>query len=114
MKKLGLIILLSIICAKSFAVHEATAFGKIVGIESRDWGMHIQTDFAGGASNGCPVNVGDTYMFDMKYDNSRFGGDASDEISMILAAYASQTKIAFHVYGCNGSRPEIGYIRLSK
>ncbi len=101
---------------KTYAAHESTVFGKIVGIESRSWGMHIQTDFAGGASNGCPVKVGDTYMYDFVYANNNFGDDPSDEISMILAAYASQTKIAFHIYGCNSNsnRPSISYIRLSR
>lgn len=109
-------ILLAIASSNALAVHQATPFGKIVGIESRSWGMHIQTDFGIGDANNCAVEVGDTYMYDFRFDRSSFSGeDASDEIAMILAAYASQTKIAFHIYGCNdgGSRPVIGYIRLS-
>ncbi|MGH1487581.1 MAG: hypothetical protein ACRBCI_15310 [Cellvibrionaceae bacterium] len=93
---------------------ESTTFGKIVGIESRPWGFHIQTNFAAGAANNCPVNVGDPYMYDFRHDNSNNGTTSSDEVSMLLAAFAAQTDIAFHIYGCNGTRPLIGYIRLKK
>ncbi|CCN34329.1 exported hypothetical protein [Vibrio nigripulchritudo SO65] len=103
-------------CFQAFAVHEQTPYGKIVGIESRSWGMHIQTNFSGGDKNNCPVKVGDTYMYDFNYLNSNNSPGASAEVSMLLAAFASQSDIGFHIYGCNGAgnRPVIGFIRLRK
>ncbi len=95
-----------------FAV-ESTNFGKIVGIETRSWGLHIQTDFAAGTASGCPVNVGDTYMYDFRIDNpNNSSPTANAELSIILAAFAAQKDIAFHIYGCSGTRPLIGYLRL--
>jgi len=38
-----------------FAV-ETTPYGKIVGIETREWGLHVQTDFSGG-SQGSRMSV---------------------------------------------------------
>jgi len=108
--------LLMIVPMYASAANESTPFGKITGIESRPWGMHIQTTFAGGAANNCPVSVGATYMYDFRYDNPNNGVSANDEVSMILSAFTAQSDIAFHIYGCNdaGNRPLIGYIRLKK
>ncbi|ALO42750.1 hypothetical protein [Pseudoalteromonas phenolica] len=114
--RVALLFLISLVSLKAVAVHEQTAYGKIVGIESRPWGMHIQTNFAGGAKNNCPVKAGDTYMYDFKYENSNNSPGASAEISMILAAFASQSDVAFHIYGCNedGRRPVVGFILMRK
>ena len=111
-----LLVFLCFISLKVTAAHEQTVYGKIVGIESRPWGMHIQTSFAGGEKNNCPVKVGSTYMYDFQFANSNNSPGASAEIAMILAIFASQTDVAFHIYGCNDgrTRPVIGYILMRK
>lgn len=116
MSKILPVMILLFISSNISAVTESTVFGKITGIESRSWGMHVQTNFAGGGPNGCPVTVGQTYMYDFRHDNNNNGSDSSDEVAMILAAFAAQSDIAFHIYGCNdaGNRPIIGYVRLRK
>lgn len=98
------------------AASETTSYGKITGIESRTWGMHIQTTFGAGGPNNCKVSPGDTYMYDFRHDNSRNGTDSTEEVSMLLAAFSAQTDISFHIYSCNQSnnRPLIGYIRLRR
>jgi hypothetical protein len=64
----------------------------------------------------CPVSAGDTYMYDFVYNTPYNGESASEEVSMLLAAYASGSQVAFHICECNagGNRPLIGYIRLKK
>ena len=116
MKKIISVMLMSIATNVSMAAHEQTVYGKITGIESRSWGMHIQTDFAAGKSNGCEVTPGMTYMYDFQYANNNNGDSADDEIAMILTAFSAHSDISFHIYGCNSAnnRPVVGYIRLRK
>ena len=112
--------ILSVLCVifslDVLSATESTPYGKNTGIESRSWGMHFQTNFSDGGLNNCPVNVGDTYMYDFRHDNTYNGTSSNDEVSMLLAAFAAQSDIAFHIYGCNdvGSRPIIGHIRVRK
>ena len=101
----------SLIAFTSSSIAATTAYGKIVGLETRQWGMHIQTDF-GFTMEGCSAVVGGTYMFDFIYNSDKNSPSASIEVSVILAAFAAKQDIAFHVYDCNTSRPKIGYILL--
>lgn len=90
----------------------ATAYGKIVGIETRDWGLHIQTDF-GYSMSGCQAVVNEEYMYDFLYANSMNSSvNASSEVSLLFAAFAANKSVSFHIYDCNGPRPKIGYIRI--
>ncbi len=116
MKKSFIVLMALLASISTYSAIESTPFGKIVGIESRSWGFHIQTNFGAGGPNNCAVNTGETYMYDFRHDSSRNGNDSSDEVSMILAAFAAQLDIAFHIYGCNeaGTRPLIGFVRLRK
>ncbi|TVZ40937.1 hypothetical protein P886_0272 [Alteromonadaceae bacterium 2753L.S.0a.02] len=93
----------------------ATPYGKIVGIEAREWGLHIQTDF-GWNDLGCSVNVGDTYMYDFRYDYTRNSTDSKTEVAMLLAAFTAQQSVSFHIYECtpDNKRPIIGYIRIKQ
>jgi hypothetical protein len=106
--------LLFFVITTSTASAYETAHGKIVGIETRPWGLHIQTDFQFPGSTGisCPVNVGDTYMYDFRYDSPRNSADANIEKSILLAAFSAGKDVAFHIYECNSSesRPLIGFI----
>ena len=103
---------LSLIFASCSSIAATTTYGKIVGIETRPWGLHIQTDF-GFSMGGCEANVGATYMYDFAYASDKNSSQsASAEISIILAAFAAQRNIAFHIYECNGPRPKVGYILL--
>jgi len=96
-----------------------TSYGKIVGIETREWGLHIQTDFPF-TFTGCSATVGALYMYDFRYDGVRNNQASSTigsmETSIILAAFAAQQDISFHIYECHdtSSRPLVGYIRVKK
>ncbi len=108
-KNISLGVLLFLASMNSFAL---AGYGKIVGIETRDWGLHVQTDF-GYEMTGCEAVVGGTYMYDFVYANNMNSSDsASVEVSMLLAAFASGKSVAFHIYDCNTSRPKIGYILI--
>ena len=91
---------------------ETTAYGKIVGIETRGENMHVQTDFVCGASLGCGVSVGAIYMFD--FVASKQGSGANFVQSVILSAFAANKDVSFHLYECNSnnSRPVIGHVRV--
>ena len=93
-----------------------TATGKIVSIETRAWGLLVQTDFGFSGATGidCAVNVGATYMYDFLYARAGNSPDASMEKSILLTAYTTGRDISFHIYECNSNnnRPIIGYIRL--
>jgi hypothetical protein len=117
MKLLISILLIGFTAVVFAAPHsESTDFGTIVGIETRDWGLHIQTDFSTRDMSDCPATAGSTYMYDFVYSSHYNGESASDEVSVLLATYASGGKVAFHIYECNsgGNRPLIGFIRLKK
>lgn len=116
MGKLLLSVIMLVSTFNTMAATESTSFGRITGIETRDWGLHVQTTFGAGAANGCSVSVGDGYMYDFRHDNVNNGTESSDEVSILLAAFAAQSNVAFHIYGCNSavSRPLIGFIRLKK
>jgi len=101
----------SLIILSCSTIASTTNYGKIIGIETRSWGMHIQTDF-GFTMEGCSAIVGGAYMYDFVYNNDKNSPSASAEISIILAAFAANKDIAFHVYDCNSSRPKVGYILL--
>ena len=106
-----------IICGISIAlsaqsIADTTTYGKIVGIETRAWGLHIQTDFSF-AMAGCEAVAGKTYMYDFVYSNyMNSTADAKVEASIILSAFAANKDIAFHIYDCNGVRPRVGYILI--
>jgi hypothetical protein len=101
---------LLLIFVSSFSFAGTTAYGKITGIETRDWGLHIQTSF-GYSREGCEAIVGGTYMYDFVYGNNmNSSSSATVEVSILLAAFAAQKNVAFHIYDCNTSRPKIGYI----
>ncbi len=101
---------LSLIFVSCSSIASTTAYGKIVGIETRPWGLHIQTDF-GFSMDGCAATVGATYMYDFAYTSDKNSSPlASAEVSILLAAFAAQKNIAFHIYECNGTRPKVGYI----
>ena len=90
----------------------ATSYGKIVGIETRTWGLHIQTDF-GYSMSGCEAVVGAQYMYDFEYANDKNSSETANvEVSILLAAFAAGKDVAFHIYSCNTSRPKIGYILI--
>lgn len=119
MKFIKIAILTVIFCPLISHAVGSTGYGKIVGIESRAWGMHIQTDFGYVPSTNsglnCSATVGNTYMYDFRYDSIRNGpGEGKVGASMILAAFLSQKEISFHLYECHngGERPLVGYIRL--
>jgi hypothetical protein len=97
--------------SSAFAV-ETTPYGKIVGIETREWGLHVQTNFAGGTSLGCPIQVGAQYMYD--FDLSTQGSNANGAMSVLLAAFAAGKDVSFHLYNCRSgnTRPVIGHIRV--
>lgn len=114
-KKLALFIFSLVFLPVNVAMaYETTAYGKITGIESRIWGLHVQTTFSGGGSLGCQVNVGETIMYDFRDDNTRNSPDAKTEKAMLLAAFVAGKDVSFHLYECNsgGTRPIIGYIRI--
>lgn len=94
-----------------FAV-ETTPYGKIVGIETREWGLHVQTDFSGGSALGCPVQVGVLYMYD--FNLSTQGNNANGVMSVLLAAFISGKDVSFHLYSCSSDnqRPVIGHLRV--
>jgi hypothetical protein len=106
---------LTLYCATNsvFAL-ETTVYGKIVGIETRTWGLHVQTEFSGGVSLGCPVTVGDVYMYDFIYGNTRNSELAAMEKTVLLTAFSTGKDVSFHLYECNSNntRPIIGYIRV--
>lgn len=89
---------------------ETTPYGKIVGIETRAWGLHVQTDFSAGSKLNCPVSTGQTYMFD--FILSRNVGNSKFIQSSLFAAFISGTPVSFHLYECNGARPIIDHVRL--
>jgi hypothetical protein len=102
-------VVLIVIAGESSA---ATEYGKIVGIETRAWGLHIQTDF-GFSMTGCEAVVNQPYMYDFVYSNNMNSSvDAKVEVSIIFAAFAANKDVSFHIYDCNTSRPKIGYIRV--
>jgi hypothetical protein len=114
MKKLSskmLICILFILPSYAQAL-ETTVYGKIVGIETRHWGFHVQTDFSAGESIGCKVNPGASYMFDL--DISQQGANANGVISTLLAAFASGKEVSFLLYECRpgNTRPMIGHLRV--
>ncbi len=106
------IVLTSISCLAG----TTTGYGKIVGIETREWGLHIQTSFGfSHESFNCEAVVDGTYMYDFLYDNSmNSSSSASIEVSVLLAAFAASKDVAFHIYDCNvdGGRPKVGYILI--
>lgn len=105
-KILGLVLI--IISSQSIAA--TTTYGKIVGIEARNWGLHIQTDF-GFSMAGCGAVVGQTYMYDFVYNNAMNSSiNAQVEVSLLFTAFAANKDIAFHIYDCNSIRPKIGFI----
>ena len=114
MRKLFFLVCLVFFTFVNSASAVQTAYGKIVGIETRPWGFHVQTDFAfPGAENiNCSCNVGAVYMYDFYIDNSTNSPGASMEISTLLTAFAAGKDVAFHIYGCasGNTRPVIGYI----
>ncbi len=106
------LISLSFIFLSGTSVAATTSYGKIVGIETRAWGLHIQTDF-GFSMEVCEAVVGETYMYDFVYTSDRNSSEsASVEISIIMAAFAAKKDIAFHIYECNSTRPKVGFILL--
>lgn len=113
MKKLTIGIILLVVPTFVGAV-QTTPYGKIVGIETRDWGLHVQTDF-GFDKMGCLATVGALYMYDFHYGNTMNSSDkASVEVSLLFAAFAAQKDVSFHIYSCieHGTRPLIGFIRV--
>ncbi|WP_096086614.1 hypothetical protein [Agaribacterium haliotis] len=96
------------------AATETTPYGKVTGIESRSWGLHVQVDFQVGQALGCAVNPGAMYMLDLSEAKvSKDGGNYEFIQSAVLAAFIAQSDISFHLYECNPSnRPYIGHIRL--
>ena len=111
---LGLVLSMGLLAQSTTVYAETSVYGKIVGLEARDWGMHVQTDFAAGGSLGCGVSVGAEYMYDFQYGNSMNSPSAAMEKSMLLSAFTLGKDVSFHLYSCNSSksRPVIGYIRL--
>lgn len=110
-QKLAGLCVVSAFASSAFAV-ETTPYGKIVGIETREWGLHVQTNFAGGTSLGCPVQVGALYMYD--FDLSAQGSNANGAMSVLLAAFAAGKDVSFHLYSCRSgnTRPIIGHVRV--
>jgi hypothetical protein len=104
--------LLFLVSLNSLAGLQTTPYGKIVGIETRQGSMHVQTDFASGDKLGCFVGVGTTYMYD--FDPKKQGEGVAFVQSVILAAFAAGKDISFHLYECNSSnsRPVIGHVRV--
>lgn len=109
--KLIVFILPSLIGSVAFAL-ETTSYGKIKGIETRAWGLHVQTNFSGGNSLGCPVSPGSPYMFDLVLNSQ--GENANAVVSVILAAFAAGKDVSFHLYECRpgNTRPIIGHVRV--
>lgn len=103
---------LSVTAVPALADLETTPYGRIVGIETRQANMHVQTDFPAGTKLGCPVNVGSTYMYDLIVAEQGEGADTVT--SVILAAFMAGKEVSFHLYQCNGSstRPVIGHVRV--
>ena len=108
------IVVLLIICSFSAnAALETTVYGKIVGLETRAWGMHVQVDFPVGQKAGCPVSPGTMYMLDLSETKvSQTGGNYDFVQSVILASFMAQKEVSFHIYECGSSRPIIGHVRV--
>ena len=104
-------VLIYLVVASSYAL-ETTVYGKIVGIETRNGNMHVQTDFSGGASLNCGVTAGTLYMYD--FLSSEQGEGADFVRSVILSAFIAQKDVSFHLYKCNSNnaRPVIGHVRI--
>jgi hypothetical protein len=103
---------LSLVAFTSYAQIETTPYGKITGIETRSWGMHIQVDYAVGEKLGCKIEPGATYMLDLHKDKvSHDGGNFDLVQSMVLAAYMANKDISFHLYECL-ARPQVGHVRV--
>lgn len=111
-KKFWCMMLMLTVSTSVYADIETTAYGKIVGIETRGEDMHVQTNFAAGSKTGCVVSVDDIYMYD--FDASKQGDGAKFVQSVILAAFAAGKDVSFHLYECNSnnSRPIIGHVRV--
>jgi len=111
MKKI-LLTILSLISLSAGAA-ETTPYEKIVGIETREWGMHVQVDFTVGKDIGCEVLPGTTYMLDLHRDFIGGAGNFDLTQSMIMAAFMANKSVSFHLYQCNAStRPYVGYVRV--
>jgi len=96
---------------KAYAL-ETTAYGKITGYETRDWGLHVQTNFAAGSSLGCPVLPGSSYMYDLRIDTQGLNYNAV--VSSIMSAFMAGKDVSFHLYECipGNARPIIGHVRV--
>lgn len=96
---------------------EHTLWGKITGMETREWGLIVNVDFSVGQSLGCPRTPSDTYMLYLHETySSNGGGNFAAVQSSVLTAFASGSDIAFHLYQCtvSGGVPYIGHVRLRK
>lgn len=92
---------------------ETTPYGKITGIETRPWGMHVQVDYAAGKSIGCEVRPGMAYMLDLNESKVNQNGENYElSQSLILAAFLAQKDVSFHLYECGSQRPYIGHVRV--
>jgi hypothetical protein len=111
-KSMRVLLFLSLFISSLCSALETTAYGKIVGIETRGGAMHVQTDFAAGTTMGCAVAVGTMYMFDFVPTDDVVGDNFVR--SVILSAFMAGKDISFHLYACNGgnSRPVIGHVRV--
>lgn len=94
---------------------ETTPYGKITGIETRDWGLHVNVDYALGASLGCPSSPGDVYMLDLHKDYVSINGGNFEAVqASVLSAFMAGREISFHLYTCRSSndRPYVGHVRI--
>ncbi len=110
-KLLSLTLLISLTPIPALAL-ETTVYGKITGIETRAWGLHVQTDFAGGQSLNCGVTPGQTYMYDFLL--SRNVENAEFIQATLLTAFTAGLDVSFHMYVCNGPRPTIDHVRIKQ
>ncbi len=107
-----ILLFLSLFISSVSSALETTAYGKIVGIETRGSAMHVQTDFSAGTTMGCAVSVGGVYMFDFLPTDDMTGDNFVR--SVILSAFMAGKDVSFHLYKCNGgnTRPVIGHVRV--
>ncbi len=113
MRKYLIVLFGCFLSSACLAALETTPYGKIVGIETRAWGMHIQVDYTVGSTLGCKVDPGAAYMLDLnKASISQTGENYELVSSTILAAFMAQKDVSFHLYQCGPSRPIVGHVRV--